>query len=83
MYSYSKVSTYSNCPRQYKYRYVDKLKIYDDFEADNALIVGTTIHLRNRTRTRCSNYVLQATISKNYRQTYRRNYEIGILDSDC
>lgn len=45
MYSYSKVSTYSNCPRQYKYRYVDKLKVYDDFEADNALIVGTTIHL--------------------------------------
>lgn len=45
MYSYSKVSTYANCPRQYKYRYVDKLKIYDDFEADNALIVGTTIHL--------------------------------------
>lgn len=58
MYSYSKVSTYSNCPRQYKYRYVDKLKIYDDFEADNALIVGTTIHLRNRTRFNCSNYVL-------------------------
>lgn len=63
MYSYSKVSTYVNCPRQYKYRYIDKLKIYDDFEADNALIIGTTIHLRNRTRIKCSNYVLQATIS--------------------
>lgn len=58
MYSYSKVSTYSNCPRQYKYRYVDKLKTYEDFEADNALIVGTTIHLRNRTGVGCSNYVL-------------------------
>lgn len=58
MYSYSKVSTYSNCPRQYKYRYIDKLKIYDDFEADNALIIGTTVHLRNRTGFRCSNNVL-------------------------
>lgn len=67
MYSYSRVSTYCNCPRQYKYRYIDKLKIYDDFEADNALIVGTTIHLRNRTRLRCSNNVLQTTISKNNR----------------
>jgi len=63
MYSYSKVSTYNNCPRQYKYRYIDKLKVYDDFEADNALIVGTTVHLRNRTRIRCSNNVLQAAIS--------------------
>lgn len=45
MYSYSKVSTYCNCPRQYKYRYIDKLKVYDDFEPDNALIVGTTLHL--------------------------------------
>jgi len=52
------VSTYINCPRQYKYRYIDKLKIYEDFEADNALIVGTTIHLRYRTGIRCSNYVL-------------------------
>lgn len=58
MYSYSRVNTYSNCPRQYKYRYVDKLKVYDDFEADNALIIGTTIHLRNRTGIRCSNNVL-------------------------
>ncbi len=47
MYSYSKVSTYNNCPKQYKYRYIDKLKVYDDFEADNALIIGTAVHLRN------------------------------------
>ena len=58
MYSYSRVSTYVNCPRQYKYRYIDKLKIYDDFEADNPLTIGTTIHLRNRTGARCSYYVL-------------------------
>ena len=58
MYSYSKVTTYNNCPRQYKYRYVDKLKTYDDFEADNALIIGTAVHLRNRARIKYCYYVL-------------------------
>lgn len=43
-YSYSRVSTYETCPRQYKFRYIDKLKIYDDYEADNPLIVGTALH---------------------------------------
>lgn len=43
-YSHSKVETHMSCPYKYKLRYVDKLKTIEAPEADNALIVGNTIH---------------------------------------
>lgn len=44
-YSHSKVETHMSCPYKYKLRYVDKLKTIQAPEADDALIVGNTIHL--------------------------------------
>lgn len=43
-YSHSKVETHMSCPYKYKLRYVDKLKTIKAPEADNALIVGNTVH---------------------------------------
>lgn len=43
-YSYSRVSTFSNCPFQYKCKYVDRLEPIKDYDADNALIIGTAMH---------------------------------------
>lgn len=43
-YSHSRVECHNNCPYQYKLRYVDYMKTIPAPEADNALIVGNTIH---------------------------------------
>lgn len=43
-FSYSRVSTFKNCPYQYKLRYVDKLKTIPDTEPTNALYLGTAMH---------------------------------------
>lgn len=42
--SHSRVECWKKCPYQYKLRYVDKLKTLPNYEADNALIVGTALH---------------------------------------
>lgn len=44
-YSYSRVGCYTNCPRSFKYRYLDHLKTIEDQCADNALFLGTALHL--------------------------------------
>lgn len=43
--SHSRLDTYRNCPYQYKLKYIDKLKTKFDFKADNALVLGTAMHL--------------------------------------
>lgn len=43
-FSYSRVETFKQCPRKYKYRYVDKLKTIPDQSASNALYLGIGIH---------------------------------------
>ncbi|APC84717.1 AAA family ATPase [Clostridium botulinum] len=43
-YSHSRVETFNSCPYKYKLRYVDKLKTIPDYEPNNALICGNTIH---------------------------------------
>lgn len=42
--SHSRVECFKKCPYQYKLRYVDKLKTLPNYEADNALIIGTALH---------------------------------------
>ena len=42
--SYSAVSTFENCPYQYKLRYIDKVKMLDDYEPTDALKIGTALH---------------------------------------
>ncbi|APH23169.1 NTP-binding protein [Clostridium botulinum] len=43
-YSHSRVESFNLCPYKYKLRYVDKLKTIPDYEPNNALICGNTIH---------------------------------------
>ncbi|WP_330615188.1 AAA family ATPase [Romboutsia sp. 1001285H_161024_C4] len=47
--SYSRISCFKHCKQQYKYRYIDKLKLIQDATPDNALIVGNTVHLAMET----------------------------------
>lgn len=41
---YSAVSTFNQCPYQYKLRYIDGLKTLDDYEPQDALKIGTALH---------------------------------------
>lgn len=41
---YSAVSTFENCPYQYKLRYIDNVKMLDDYEPADALKIGTALH---------------------------------------
>lgn len=44
-YSYSRVGCYTNCPRSFKYRYIDHIKTIEEQNADNPLFLGTALHL--------------------------------------
>lgn len=44
VYSHSRVECFNNCPRQYKYRYIDELKTIPDDDPQNPLIIGTALH---------------------------------------
>lgn len=41
-YSYSKISTYEKCPRKFKFRYIDKLKV--EFEVSIEGFLGNSVH---------------------------------------
>ena len=41
---YSAVSTFENCPYQYRLRYIDKVEMLDDYEPTDALKIGTALH---------------------------------------
>ncbi len=43
--SHSRIDTYRNCPYQYYLKYKLKLKTKFDFKPDNALVLGTAMHL--------------------------------------
>lgn len=42
--SFSRITTYTKCPYQYKLRYIDGLETVFDCEAQNALVLGTAMH---------------------------------------
>lgn len=41
---YSAVSTFEKCPYQYRLRYIDGVEILDEYEASDALKIGTALH---------------------------------------
>lgn len=43
-YSYSRVDCYTKCPYQYKLRYIDKLRTYDEFDPQDPIKLGVAIH---------------------------------------
>ena len=71
MISYSRVSTYNECPYLYRLKYVDKLKTKFDERATNPLCLGTAIHsgIENRS--------VQAAID-----TYTNEYSIWSVNND-
>lgn len=44
-FSHSRVETFSQCSYKYKLRYLDKVKMLDNYEPANAFIIGTAMHL--------------------------------------
>lgn len=44
-FSYSRIECFASCPYKYKLRYIDKLKTLPDQKPDNALYLGTALHL--------------------------------------
>lgn len=42
--SYSRISTYENCPYQFKLRYIDKLETIFNCDPQNALVLGHALH---------------------------------------
>lgn len=57
--SYSRVSTFNQCPYKYKLRYVEKIKTVKSQEANNALYMGTALHegLENDLKACITSYV--------------------------
>ena len=43
-FSYSRVSCFNSCPRQFKYRYIDELKTIPSTDPTDALYLGTACH---------------------------------------
>ena len=41
---YSAISTYVQCPYQYRLRYIDGVEMLDEYDSSNALKVGTALH---------------------------------------
>ena len=42
--SYSRVECFKQCPYKYKLKYVDEIKTLPNYDADNALHIGTMLH---------------------------------------
>jgi hypothetical protein len=42
--SFSRITTYTNCPHKYKLQYIDGLETVFDCEPQNALVLGTAMH---------------------------------------
>lgn len=43
-FSYSRVSLYQQCAYRFKLQYLDELKTIENFDADNALYIGSMLH---------------------------------------
>ena len=43
-FSYSRVGTYEQCPYRFKLQYLDELKTLPNYDADNALYIGSMLH---------------------------------------
>lgn len=42
--SHSRVETFKSCPLKYKFRYIDKLRVIKNQDANNPLYIGTALH---------------------------------------
>lgn len=63
-FSYSRVERYARCPFSYKLNYIDKVKMLDNYDADNPLFLGVGIHKG-----------IETTLSEGIKEYYK-NYAI-------
>ncbi len=43
-FSHSRIGVFKSCPYKYKLQYIDKVKTILNADANNALILGTSLH---------------------------------------
>ncbi len=80
MYSHSKISTFENCPYQYKLKYIDKIKV--DISTTIEAFMGNMVHraledmyMRKKFKKR----IAKASLIKFYRDIWEENYSDDIL----
>lgn len=79
-YSHSRVSTYENCPYQYKLRYIDKVKpetstTIEAFMGDMVHQALEDLYKRKKFKQR----VAKTSLIKFYRDLWKKNYSFDIL----
>lgn len=80
IYSHSRISTFENCPYQYKLRYIDKIKV--DVPTTIEMFMGNMVHQALEHLYKLKKF--EKTISKDslikfYRDLWERNYSDDIL----
>ena len=79
-YSHSRVSTYENCPYQYKLRYIDKKK--PESSTTIEAFMGSMVHEALEDlykRKKFKQRVAKASLIKFYRDLWKKNYSTDIL----
>ena len=79
-YSHSRVTTYENCPYQYKLKYIDKVK--PEFQTTIEAFMGDMVHqaLENLyKRKKFKQRVSKAILIKFYKDIWKKNYSYDIL----
>jgi len=79
-YSHSRVSTYENCPYQYKLRYIDKKK--PDSPTTIEAFMGDMVHQSLEYLYKLKKFkkrVAKASVIKKYRDLWKKNYSNDIL----
>ena len=79
-YSHSRVSTFENCPYQYKLRYIDKVKV--DVSTTIEAFMGDMVHQSLEDlykRKKFKKRVAKASLIKFYRDLWKKEYSDDIL----
>ncbi|MBA3064222.1 PD-(D/E)XK nuclease family protein, partial [Candidatus Woesearchaeota archaeon] len=80
MYSHSRVSTYENCPYQYKLRYIDKIKV--NVPTTIEAFMGSMVHEALEDlykKKKFKKRIAKESLIKVYRDLWNKNYSDDIL----
>ena len=80
MYSHSRVSTYENCPYQYKLRYIDKIRV--EVPTTIEAFMGSMVHQALEDlykKKKFKKRIAKSSLIKFYRDVWDKNYSDDIL----
>jgi len=80
MYSHSRVSTYENCPYQYKLRYIDKIRV--EIPTTIEAFMGSMVHQALEDlykKKKFKKRIAKSSLIKFYRDVWDKNYSDDIL----